>query len=287
MTDAPQSEEQMTGMPELITPPRGDLAAPPLDDKWLENFYKECGRELTLANGTLNLLKNWAAAVVAVSLPALIALGRRDTTVGQTHEQPEVLVYIGALVVYIFSLRFFIRAILAYVNMIRWNNLQAAILKVKLLDPGPGPEAPLRRAQLEDELRGKIRDLYFGWNAPSGIGRLSQLASNLKLGFALVLALPLLIAGMSVTRTVLTNPASRGVTVFAIGYTLLELLDFAWSPFFDTPEVQRARRRSDNKIFPTPITGGKYLLLLLALVLAGAVAAAWPTLYAFLRARLS
>ena len=249
---------------------------PALDDKWLENFYKECGREVTLAFTTLNMLKNWAAAVVAVSLPALVALGKRDPSPAQLPARPEVLVYIGALVVYVFSLRFFMRAILAYVNLIRWNNLQSAVLKLKLLDPAPGSDPAAHRAELERDLREKIRDLYFGWHAPAGLGRESQVSSNLKLGFALVLALPLLVAGMSVSPAIFSSPAGRGMTVFTIGYTLLELLDFAWSPFFDTPEAFRARKRGENVIFPTPISSAKYLWSLVVIIAASAIAAAWP-----------
>src|SRR5712692_7160109 len=39
-------------------------------EKWVENFYKECGRETTLAYTTLNQMKNWAMVIAAAFISA-------------------------------------------------------------------------------------------------------------------------------------------------------------------------------------------------------------------------
>ncbi len=41
------------------------------DDAWLHDFYKECGREATLAYTTLNQMKNWAMVIAAAALSGL------------------------------------------------------------------------------------------------------------------------------------------------------------------------------------------------------------------------
>src|SRR5574341_1741574 len=58
------------------------------DQKWLEAFYKECGREVTLAYTTLNQMKNWAMIVVAAAISGLSFGTASDT-------YPNVPMFVG------------------------------------------------------------------------------------------------------------------------------------------------------------------------------------------------
>src|SRR5436309_1275077 len=127
----------MSGSSTVIPPT--PVAAPPdaISFKWVENFYKECGREVTLAYTTLNQMKNWAVLIVAAVVSAVVSLNKTTTASSPAPQSSTLAVYAGSLIVYVFVLRFFIRAILCYINLVRWNNLQAAIVAFKLVQPNP------------------------------------------------------------------------------------------------------------------------------------------------------
>src|SRR5579863_6802608 len=97
-----------------------------LDEAWLHDFYKECGREATLAYTTLNQMKNWAMVVAAAALSGL-PFGSKSS------EYPTPIMFAGVVVVYTFILRFFVRAILCYINLVRWNVLQSDCVELKLV----------------------------------------------------------------------------------------------------------------------------------------------------------
>jgi hypothetical protein len=238
---------------------------------WLEHFYKECGREVTLAYTTLNQMKNWAVLIVAAVVSAVVAVQR--TGLGQP--QNDVAVYIGALIAYVFTLRFFVRAVLCYINLVRWNNLQRSIVAYKIAHPASDNAKTFE--QLKHELLEKIDQLYFGWHAPPQLTRATQLLANLKLGFGLLLALPLFFAAVIGVRMLPFSFPVLGITVFAIGYTIVELLDFLYSRLFDTPEVYAKHKpRKENAIFPTPKLGTRYMVLSLINVLVSIVIGLWP-----------
>jgi uncharacterized membrane protein len=254
-------------------------------DKWLEHFYKECGREVTLAYTTLNQMKNWAVLIVAAVISAVVSLNKTSTSVSQPSHGSELAIYAGSLIVYVFVLRFFVRAILCYINLVRWNNLQAAIVAFKLIQPTPRDGASLKSSdELKTELLTKIQDLYHAWRAPSRLTRNVQLVSNLKLGFALLLALPMFFAIMTGSHILASSSIARGLTVFAVGYTFVELVDFLRGGSFDTPEVHSARRRnSDREIFPTPVSDKEYLFYWLATILVSVIVGFWPQIIDTLR----
>src|SRR6202521_911884 len=88
------------------------------DYKWLDSFYRECGRETTLAYTTLNQMKNWAMIVAAAALSGM-PFGSKSS------DYPTPIMFAGAVIFYTFILRFFVRAMICYINLIRWNLLQA------------------------------------------------------------------------------------------------------------------------------------------------------------------
>jgi len=280
--EPPQPEAQAQPPQVNATP----LAAAPLGgddasfDKWIENFYKECGREVTLAYTTLNQMKNWAMAIVAAFISAIVALGKPgEATV--LAPAARLGIYAAAVVAYVFNIRFFIRAILCYINLLRWNRLQSDIVSAYLI-PKPlelGERLPTKE-QARDILRREIEDYLHRWRSP--ISRKNQIFQNLKLGFALVLALPLFF--VIVWSVELWELAIvRGLAVFAAGTTLVEMTDFARSSYFDTPERSASRRRGKRaEIFPVPVSQGGYLLTWFLNLLLSATVALWPTIQSFL-----
>src|SRR5712692_7801530 len=91
--------------------PEGNLSQD-LDENWLHDFYKECGREATLAYTTLNQMKNWAMVIAAAAISGL-SFGNKSS------EYPTPIMFAGSVIVYTFILRFFVRAIICYINLVR------------------------------------------------------------------------------------------------------------------------------------------------------------------------
>ena len=71
-------------------------------------------------------MKNWAMIVAAAALSGLPFSGRAT-------EYPTPMMFAGIVVVYTFISRFFIRAILCYINLVRWNVLQSDCVELKLV----------------------------------------------------------------------------------------------------------------------------------------------------------
>src|SRR5258708_13880256 len=114
---------------------------PVLDCAWIDTFYKECGREVTLAYTTLNQMKNWAMTVAAAALSGL-AFGTKSA------DYPNKYMFVGVVIVYVFVLRFYIRAMLCYINLCRWNRLQSDCVELKLLPKFADNEQPKSKQEL-------------------------------------------------------------------------------------------------------------------------------------------
>lgn len=252
-------------------------------ENWLEHFYKECGREATLAYTTLNQMKNWAVLIVGAIVSAVVAMQRSNGS-AQTNSIP---IYFGAVIAYVFTLRFFVRAILCYINLVRWNNLQEAIVALKVVHPSQRKgRSSKATSELKADLLKKIDDLYFKWNAPSRLTRSAQLFANLKLGFGLLFALVIFVAIAVGIDVIPISRLGLGVTVFALCYTLIEGLDFLASGYFDTPE-KAAMKLQSHSVFPTPITGARYVVLLILAVVVSSAVSLWPQIVTFLRSMFS
>jgi hypothetical protein len=240
-----------------------------VDDKWLEAFYKECGREVTLAYTTLNQMKNWAMLIAAAAISGL-SFG----TSAQSY--PNVPLFTGVVVVYAFVLRFFIRAILCYINLARWNRLQADCVSLKLIQrPSKAGADGEAHQSAETHLREDVRNYYYEWLSP--MDRKTQVLSNLKLGFALLFALPLFFMVWGVF-SLWTHPIVRGLAFFAIGDTAVEVNDFVKSKFFDDVAAY-ARRRARGMlydIFPVPASRGWFLASWIIVLCISVSIATWP-----------
>lgn len=278
----PNKSDSTTVVTDTTTPAaviQGPISASTFDD-WLEHFYKECGREITLAYTTLNQMKNWAVLIVAAVVSAIVAMQKSS----DPNHSNDFAIFVGTVVAYVFTLRFFVRAILCYNNLVRWNTLQKSIIALKLVHPSPQERTEKENAeQLTTKLLQQIDHLYFKWHAP--LTRSTQLLANLKLGFGLLLALPIFGGVIIGLRMMPLSQLAWGILTFAIGYTVVESIDFLSPGFFDTPEgaARRTRYRSG---FPTPTTGPRYLILSILNVLLSIVVSFWPEVAVFLREAL-
>jgi hypothetical protein len=241
-----RSNEAITRDCSAILPPPSTA----IDSEWLSHFYKECGREVTLAYSTLNQMKNWAMIIAGAVISGVsFAQGSLN--------YPNESMFIGIIIAFAFTLRFFVRAILCYINLIRWNSLQSSIVRMKLGSLAPESAATETPGQLIE----LIQDLYFDWRSP--IGRKGQILANLKLGFSLLFFLLLffLIWG---AVALWQNHLVQGLCAFILGYTLVELYDFMTNAYFDTKEASEkssARRKRMSTIFPIPVVTWGYFVL--------------------------
>lgn len=246
----------------------------PFDNKWLEAFYHECGREITLAFTTLNQVKNWAMLIAAAAISGL-AFG------SSAQEFPSIPMLMGIVVVYVFTLRFFIRAILSYINLLRWNTLQSDCQQLMLI-PREGRDGQVKsKAELANQLKKDIQDYYYQWLSPCD--RKTQLLSNLKLGFALLFALPLFFMLWGIA-TLWEYPLTKGLAFFALGDTVVEFNDFSKSSFFDDLHAHK-RKRTHSKffeIFPVPASRGWFIGSWLTVLLLSVAITTWPSICSWL-----
>ncbi len=249
-----------------IPPATASRPIPPeLDDDWLQNFYKEAGREATLAYTTLNQMKNWAMVVAAAALSGL-PFGSKSA------DYPTPIMFAGTVIVYTLILRFFVRAMLCYINLIRWNVLQNDCIQLKLL-----PSGSSSLQDRERKLRTDIQHYYFEWLSP--LTRKDQIFENLKLGFYLLFALVLffMVWGAIVLWQ---SHFVMGLLTFAVLNTALEAWDFMRSKYFDNPVAwhKRMARGKAHDIFPIPRSHGTFLLGWLVNLVVSVLVALWPEL---------
>ena len=242
---------------------------------WIRDFYKECGREATLAYTTLNQMKNWAIAVQGTIIAAIAALSRSNApSIGEASSvQFAFPVAVGSVLAYVFTLRFFVRALLCYINLLRWNTLQSTILEWKLLPRNARPGSTVATEEARREAVGRsIQNYYYRWRSP--INRVSQVASNLKLGFGILLVVPPLLMIWSASQ-VWDRSLVRALVAFAVGATLIEAEDFFTSSFFDTADTPE---RTHHNIFPAPGSNPAYIARWVVLLILCALIALWPWL---------
>jgi hypothetical protein len=138
-------------------------------DTWVARFYAECGREISLSMNTLHTLNSWAVTVILALLSTLAVIRHFPNVISYG------LLILGASLV----LRFFIRSLLAYTNLERFNRLQSAALML-LRSPDPDADDVARFDEVLDRL-------YYQWACPLPKWRLVW--SNAKLaGFSYLFA---------------------------------------------------------------------------------------------------
>jgi hypothetical protein len=136
-----------------------------IDRKFLDTFYRECGREVTLAYTVLNQTNTWAitffAAVIGSSLVGLV---KRN---GDTYsfDYPNTFHWLYLILAWGLLLRFVQRSALALSNMYRWNRLGASVWTLAAL-----PEQHPLQPALNDELVLLVDELMIRWRDPRSKG---------------------------------------------------------------------------------------------------------------------
>jgi hypothetical protein len=145
----------------------------------------------------------------------------------------------------------------------------------------PRASSPVKdKPGLQNKLDNDLQHYYFGWLSP--IPRKEQLYQNLKLGFYLLFALSMFFVIWGAAALWTSSQLVRGLTVFAVLNTLLELNDFAKSKFFDdvSASERRGKRGKLYEIFPIPASRGAFLLGWLVTLSISLAVAGWPTIRA-------
>jgi hypothetical protein len=163
-----------------------------IDRKFLDTFYRECGREVTLAYTVLNQTNTWAitffAAVIGSSLVGLV---KKDSPGSYSFDYPNPFHWLYLILAWGLLLRFIQRSALALSNMYRWNKLAASVWEVAAL-----PERHPLQPELNDALVLLVDELMIRWRDPHPRGFV--LWGTLKLMYIgpLVVLLGLIIWGI-------------------------------------------------------------------------------------------
>jgi len=145
-----------------------------INRSWIENFYTECGREVSLAYNVLNHTNTWGITLTsAVVLLAFLSSIETKSGVLSLHYPTLIHLYI-VIICWVIMCRFFVRSCLAYTNMHRWNTLISATSKVLSLDDDH-PDLPV----YQNNFIKKVKAYYYDWNSP--IPQWKIIWNNLKL----------------------------------------------------------------------------------------------------------
>src|ERR1700722_6864469 len=83
-----------------------------VDRRFLDTFYRECGREVTLAYTVLNQTNTWAITFSAAAIAPLIALVKKEATGEYTFDYPNPYYWLYLILVWGVLLRFLQRSAL-------------------------------------------------------------------------------------------------------------------------------------------------------------------------------
>lgn len=188
-----------------------------IDRKFLDTFYRECGREVTLAYTVLNQTNTWAVTFfVAVLGSSLVALVKKQEPSGTySFDYPNPFHWLYLILAWCLLLRFMQRSALALSNMYRWNELTTAVWEVAAL-----PEKHPSQPSLNDALVELVDKFMINWREPRS--RISILWGTLKLMylFPTIILLGLILWGIVQLPT--DHLYFLGLSVF-IGWTMIEM----------------------------------------------------------------
>lgn len=235
------------------------------NDAFLSDFFKECGREITLAFTTLNQMKNWAIVVTGAALAAVVSVTRWTNGENSSDKAFWSYLLVASAITLILNVRFFVRAMFCYVNLIRWNKLQSSIIRLRLKCDIKWSGTTKEGAPVKD-LAKRIDEYYHRWLSP--IARWEQISSTLKLGFGFLLALPLIAVAFSTIHLDWDSAVWPWLTLLAGGLAI-EAFEFLTSTQLDTPDRNNSRperRRYRTEQFPSA-SGRTITVVLWAIVL--------------------
>lgn len=145
-----------------------------MERSFLEKFYTECGREVSLAYNVLNQTNSWGITIVIAVLATSLFSALKLNGSSWHFLYPTIVHWYIVIVSWIIVLRFFVRSALGLVNMYRWNELIYSTFKVLYL-----PDNHPNRDLFERNLIKKIDAYYLRWLSPKP--RRKIIWQNLKL----------------------------------------------------------------------------------------------------------
>ena len=204
-----------------------------MERDWLKSFYKECGREVSLAYDVLNQTNNWAITlIIAVLATGFIGSIRFDNNDTLKFVYPTIYHWTFIIVAWVINMRFFVRSALALVNMYRWNTLINSTMKVLSL-----PENHPSSSIFKDNLSKKIESYYFKWNSPIKTRKLFW--ENLRLIYLwlFLIIIALFIIGLILLEKNLFYFIGLGFFIAATAYEVINFLFYRAFKYVEVPEI--------------------------------------------------
>ncbi len=128
---------------------------------WLEKFYCECGREVSLAYNVLNHANTWGVTLVTAFLATVLIKAIKFENGQIVFLYPTYVHWFMIIIAWIALLRFFARSALGLTNMYRWNELiHAASKALSISEDDP------RCALFERNCAKKIESYFYRFQSP-------------------------------------------------------------------------------------------------------------------------
>jgi len=187
-----------------------------MERSWIERFYGECGREVTLAYNTFNQTNSWGITITTGIVGAVFIAAIRSAEGKTTIVYPTIPYWFVVITAWVIMTRFFVRSCLALVNMYRWNTLIYAASKILSL-PEKHSEMPL----FERNFAKKVKTYYYDWQSPTPLRELLWECFRLIYIWFFLILFGLIIWGFVVLD---------GESLWPVGF-LLFLLPTIWEIF--------------------------------------------------------
>lgn len=184
-----------------------------MDRSWIEKFYCECGREVSLAYNTFNQANNWGITLTTGIVGIVFISAIRSEQGAITIIYPNIAYWFIIILAWVVMTRFFVRSCLALMNMYRWNTLIFAASKILSLPP-EHPEVPI----FERNFAKKVKAYFYDWRSPHPLRKILWECFRLMYIYFFLILFGLIIWGFVVLY---------GQTLWAIGL-LLFFLPTVW-----------------------------------------------------------
>jgi len=188
-----------------------------MEKSWLEKFYTECGREVSLAYNVLNHTNTWGVTLITAFLATIFISAIEFKGGNLTLHYPTTIHWFLVIGAWIALMRFFVRSALGLANMYRWNELIYSSSKVLSL-PENSPAVPIYIRNCAK----KIDSYYYRFHSP--VARWKIVWHSLKLMYLwfFIAVLVLFIWGLLVLDR--NWQYYLGIAVFIVAV----LLEFFW-----------------------------------------------------------
>jgi hypothetical protein len=192
-----------------------------MDEKFIPNYYDQCGREISLAMDTINSNQNWTITLITAIIAGLILLGF----------QPSIWTWSLLVIGLALTIRYFVRTCVAYSHLIRWNIMRNKINDVYLFAENKDEE----KNRALKELSNAIENYDKKWLLP--MRRRDLILSNLKYGYYYAFFSIILLMAYSLYSVYVNTGFSGPISMQILAVGILGVLVVLWEirGFFDFP----------------------------------------------------